>query len=83
MPVGGVCLFFMKLHGYIINPIRFGAGLKIKNVEALAHGLPLVTTTHGSRGIEAGVNNAFLYGDEAGEFIQAMASNIESVKLRT
>ena len=34
----------------VINPVRFGAGLKIKTVEALASGLPLVTTTEGARG---------------------------------
>jgi glycosyltransferase involved in cell wall biosynthesis len=67
----------------IINPIRFGAGLKIKNVEALAHGLPLVTTTHGARGIETGINNAFLVADEPSEFIHSIASLIENVKFRT
>jgi glycosyltransferase involved in cell wall biosynthesis len=66
----------------IINPVRFGAGLKIKNVEALAHGLPLVTTTHGARGIEAGINKAFLVADDTKEFIKSIESLIESAKLR-
>ncbi|MDB4902998.1 MAG: hypothetical protein JWQ63_2279 [Mucilaginibacter sp.] len=66
----------------IINPVRFGAGLKIKNVEALAHGRPLVTTTHGARGIEAGINKAFLVADDAADFIQSIASLIESETLR-
>ncbi|WP_018412040.1 glycosyltransferase [Methyloversatilis thermotolerans] len=35
-----------------INPVRWGSGLKIKTVEALGHGLPLVTTTEGARGVE-------------------------------
>jgi glycosyltransferase involved in cell wall biosynthesis len=36
-----------------INPVRFGTGLKIKNVEALAYGRPLVTTAGGCLGIPA------------------------------
>jgi glycosyltransferase involved in cell wall biosynthesis len=35
-----------------INPVRFGSGLKIKNVEALAYGLPLITTSIGAEGLE-------------------------------
>ena len=35
----------------VINPVRFGTGLKIKNVEALAHGRPVVTTVSGGVGI--------------------------------
>ncbi len=34
-----------------INPVRFGTGLKIKNVEALAYGRPVVTTEAGRIGI--------------------------------
>jgi glycosyltransferase involved in cell wall biosynthesis len=35
-----------------INPVRFGSGLKIKNVEALAYGCPLITTSIGAEGLE-------------------------------
>jgi len=34
----------------VVNPIEFGAGLKIKNVEAIAYGKPLITTPHGANG---------------------------------
>lgn len=34
-----------------VVPLRFGAGVKGKVVEALSHGLPLVTTTTGAQGI--------------------------------
>ena len=55
----------------IINPVRCGAGLKIKNVEALGLGIPLITTTHGASGIEDGVSKAFLTADKPKEFIEA------------
>lgn len=56
----------------IINPVRFGAGLKIKNVEALANGIPLVTTTHGSRGMEEAKNIAYLQADDDESFLAAL-----------
>ena len=34
----------------VVNPIEFGSGLKIKNVEAIAYGKPLITTPHGANG---------------------------------
>lgn len=52
----------------IVNPVRCGAGLKIKNVEALGNGLPLITTSHGAMGIEDGANRAFLLADTPAEF---------------
>ena len=51
-----------------INPVRFGSGLKIKTVEALAYGRPLLTTAHGMRGLQAFEGRAFLVADTADEF---------------
>ncbi|MBB6112883.1 Glycosyltransferase involved in cell wall bisynthesis [Mucilaginibacter lappiensis] len=65
----------------MINPVRFGAGLKIKNIEALANGLPLVTTTHGARGIESAIDHAFLVGDGTA-FAQQLNLLIGNYKLR-
>lgn len=33
-------------------PIRYGTGINTKNLQALAHGLPLVTTTIGAEGLQ-------------------------------
>jgi glycosyltransferase involved in cell wall biosynthesis len=52
----------------VINPQRFGTGLSIKSVDALAHGAPLVTTASGARGLDEGAGAAFLQADSAGEF---------------
>jgi len=41
-----------------VAPLRFGAGIKGKVVEALAHGLPIVTTSTGCQGLED--TNAFV-----------------------
>ena len=36
----------------VVAPDRFGAGLKIKTLEALQHGVPVVATTIGAEGID-------------------------------
>jgi hypothetical protein len=54
-----------------INPVRWGSGLKIKTVEALAAGLPLVTTREGARGLEDMAGDAFLMADEPDDFASA------------
>ena len=35
----------------VLSPVRLGRGVRIKNLEALAHGVPLVTTGLGHRGL--------------------------------
>jgi glycosyltransferase involved in cell wall biosynthesis len=56
----------------IINPVQFGTGLKIKNIEALAYSKPLITTTVGAEGIEDGSNRAFLVCDTDDEFVDSI-----------
>lgn len=51
-----------------INPVRFGTGLKIKNVEALLYGKPLVTTTHGIEAFDEKLAAMIAYGDSPAEF---------------
>lgn len=38
----------------VINPLTFGTGLKIKSVEALAYGVPILSTAIGFEGIDSG-----------------------------
>ncbi|MEA3353369.1 MAG: glycosyltransferase [Campylobacterota bacterium] len=66
----------------VINPVHYGSGLKIKNVEALCLGIPLITTTEGANGIENGINKAFLLANSVDEWINALISVIISHKLR-
>lgn len=66
----------------IINPVRFGAGLKIKNIEALAHGLPLVATSHGARGLEEAIGQALFIADDAQSMADVISSLITDRSLR-
>lgn len=51
-----------------INPVRVGTGINIKLLEALAHGIPVVSTEVGARGVPAALRKAVLVvGDDDAE----------------
>jgi glycosyltransferase involved in cell wall biosynthesis len=57
----------------VVVPLRFGAGVKNKTVEALQFGVPVVTTTIGAEGIDvpAGITPMIVTDDPA-EFAAAL-----------
>jgi len=57
----------------VVNPVLFGTGLKVKCVEALGYGKPLVTTRCGADGLERAVPHALLMADEPADFANAVA----------
>ena len=53
----------------IINPCLAGSGLKIKSVEALSYGKPLVTTPKGAEGLtDSPGNGLFIHELDSHEF---------------
>jgi glycosyltransferase involved in cell wall biosynthesis len=64
-----------------INPVRFGSGLKIKSIEALCTGRPLVSTTEGVRGLPRH-SDAFLVADSPAEFAESVDRLIRDDQLR-
>jgi len=67
----------------VINPVRVGAGLKIKTVEALGAGLPVVTTAEGARGLEDAAGTAFALAHDADEFAMHLSQLLASQNRRT
>jgi glycosyltransferase involved in cell wall biosynthesis len=65
-----------------INPVLYGSGLKIKTVEALAYGIPLVATSAGAQGLREESGNSFLLADTPEEFARAVCALAESSDLR-
>lgn len=57
--------------GVAVVPLRFGAGVKGKVVEALHHGLPIVTTSVGAQGL-IGLGNVVPVRDDAQEIALAI-----------
>jgi len=54
------------------NPLRFGAGTSLKVLEALAAGLPLVSTAVGVRGFGLRAPDDFCEADSAAEFARGI-----------
>jgi 2-polyprenyl-3-methyl-5-hydroxy-6-metoxy-1,4-benzoquinol methylase/glycosyltransferase involved in cell wall biosynthesis len=56
----------------LVAPIRAGSGTRLKILEALACGAPVVTTTIGAEGIEGEAGEHFLAADTAGTLAAAI-----------
>ena len=53
-------------------PLRAGSGLKIKLVEALAHGVPVVSTSVGAAGVEAAPPSVVQIRNDPMDFARAI-----------
>jgi glycosyltransferase involved in cell wall biosynthesis len=54
-----------------IVPLQIGSGLKVKLIEALAHGMPVVTTSVGAQGLSSFAPQPFLLADAPADFAAA------------
>jgi glycosyltransferase involved in cell wall biosynthesis len=66
-----------------IAPLTYGAGMKSKVCEALAGGVPVVTTTWGAQGLERGAGHAFKVSDDAQGFADAIVELLTDPAERT
>jgi len=67
----------------MIAPIRAGSGTRLKILEALACGAPVVTTTIGAEGIEGVPGEHFMIRDTTAEFADAVCAVLEDAALRS
>ncbi len=58
----------------LVNPLRFGSGIKLKVFEALGRSLPVVSTSVGAEGISSGPGTGILVADAPGETADLMCS---------
>lgn len=70
-----------QLADVVINPIRFGTGLKIKCVEAFGFRRVLVTTSHGGLGLCSKENTQFIQADSTNDFASAIIRVIKDQEL--
>jgi hypothetical protein len=66
-----------------VNPVDSGGGIKVKNLEALSHGLTVVTTSHSATGIDRMLTGDKLVvsdRDDLPAFATAVASNLASLE---
>ncbi len=66
----------------VVNPVQFGTGLKIKNVEALAFGKPLVTTASGAGGLNETMQDCCLIVDSLREMADQLVRLCSDRELR-
>jgi GT2 family glycosyltransferase/glycosyltransferase involved in cell wall biosynthesis len=57
-----------------ISPVRYGAGVKIKTVEAVQYGVPVVSTSEGAAGIPAEHRRSVWVADDPALFADALVS---------
>jgi glycosyltransferase involved in cell wall biosynthesis len=62
-----------------VAPIPFGSGTRLKIVEAMAHGRPVVSTRAGAEGLSAQPGRHYLDGDSAADFAAALARLSEAL----
>ncbi len=56
----------------LVNPLRFGTGVKIKVIEALSRGLPVVSTAVGADGIASGPDTGVLVCDGVAPTVETL-----------
>jgi glycosyltransferase involved in cell wall biosynthesis len=69
---------FRSRYTVSVVPLFSGSGLRIKILEAMAMGRPVVSTTVGAEGIPATAGEHVLIADDARSFAQACSSLLES-----
>jgi glycosyltransferase involved in cell wall biosynthesis len=61
----------------MVVPLRAGGGMRVKILNALAQGLPMVSTTIGCEGIDVEADRHLLVADTPAEFAQATLRLLE------
>jgi glycosyltransferase involved in cell wall biosynthesis len=59
---------FLRQEGILIVPLKSGSGIRVKILEALACGIPVITTTIGCEGIAVQDGREVLIADDAESF---------------
>jgi glycosyltransferase involved in cell wall biosynthesis len=67
----------------MINPVFVGGGLKIKTLEALAYGKPLISSKEGSVGIDNQAENGIIVAHNRLEFIESLIKLVKQPNLAT
>jgi glycosyltransferase involved in cell wall biosynthesis len=66
----------------IVVPLKAGGGTRIKIYEAMAMGVPVVSTTIGAEGLDVNHGTDILLADDAKTFAQALVELAQSPELR-
>jgi glycosyltransferase involved in cell wall biosynthesis len=73
----------LALADVIVVPMRYGAGTRIKILEAFAHRIPVVATPMGAEGIDAADGREVLLADTPEDFARACRLLVADAAVRT
>ena len=65
-----------------VAPLRAGSGIQTKNLEAMAMGVPVVTTSVGAMGLEADIGTELLVADTPADFAKHVVNLLNNTHLR-
>lgn len=77
-PVSDVSAFYDKIDAAVV-PIRHGGGIKVKAVEALAHGVPVIGTAHVREGFPPEIGAHVIF--DLDRFLKDTSAPLEQVNL--
>ena len=69
---------FMHQHGVMIVPIQAGSGIRIKTLEAMALGVPIVSTSIGAQGLAVSDDIEIKLADQPNDFASAICTLLSS-----
>jgi glycosyltransferase involved in cell wall biosynthesis len=67
----------------VVAPLRYASGTRLKILEALAHRIPVVSTTIGAEGLGLEAGRQLLVADDAESFARACVRALTEPALRT
>lgn len=73
---------FIIKSGIMVVPLLSGSGMRVKIIEGLAAGKPIVSTSIGAEGIPVSHTNNILIADMAEDFAHAICSLLEDAELQ-
>ncbi len=73
---------YYAMAGAVVVPLRAGSGTRIKILEALAHGCPVVSSAKGAEGLEVTHGEQLLIADSPKEFVNSCLRLIQDSALR-
>lgn len=73
-------IHFMQNNGILVLPIRSGSGVRIKLLEAMSLGVPVISTKAGALGISK--NETIIFAETTDEFVKQIIELIQSDEKR-
>ncbi len=72
---------YLQRAALMVVPLRAGGGMRVKILNALAQGIPIVSTTLGCEGIEVVPGESILVADEPADFADAVLRLLDDAEL--